>query len=135
MELKFLRYALNLGEMYEYGLDLFYDPSSRLEFPTRIIRVRLIRVFCNIRGSIIFSNNRNNRVDYFAVFQTFLHEIFVKLHLFSVKWARFSWISFQNFAILASILIDWDFNSNIRLEFEVIVRHSIFTLRTVLTII
>ena len=35
-----------------------------LEFPIRIIRVRLFRTFSTNRGSIIFSNNRNNRDDY-----------------------------------------------------------------------
>ena len=53
----------------------FTSSPSQVEFPIRIIRVRLFRTFSTNRGSIILPNNRNNRVDYFGrflgSFQTF----------------------------------------------------------------
>ena len=45
----------------------FTSSPSQVEFPIRIIRVRLFQTFSTNRGSIIFWNNRKNRDDYFAV--------------------------------------------------------------------
>ena len=46
----------------------FTSSPSQVEFPIRIIRVRLFQTFSTNRGSIILPNNRNNRVDYFGRF-------------------------------------------------------------------